>query len=160
MSAIALRAALLTLAALSLGLSFAHALEAPPRLRNWPPDLWRETTVFHGQYALFGALGGPIEIATVILALIAAAVAIRGGEGRVEAVVGAMLFVAALVVWLAVVNRANGVMATWRPGPLPVDFAAIQRRWETGHIVMAGLKLLGFLSLALWAIRPARGRAG
>ena len=33
------------IAALSLGPSFAHVLEAGPRLSVWPPQLWRETTV-------------------------------------------------------------------------------------------------------------------
>ena len=30
--------------ALSLGPSFAHLLEAPPRLTAWPPELWREAS--------------------------------------------------------------------------------------------------------------------
>ena len=151
----ALRLVALVLAALSLGPSLAHALEAPPRLRNWPPELWRETTVFHGQYALFGMIGGPLEIATVGVPAWIAVLAVQRGEVAIPAVAAALLFATALVVWLLVVNRTNGVMATWRPGPLPADFAAVQRRWETGHLVMAGLKLAGFVALAWWAIRSA-----
>ena len=150
-----LRWAALVLTALSLGPSFAHALEAPPRLRNWPPELWRETTVFHGQYALFGMIGGPLEIAAVGVTAWIAVLAVRRGEVVIPAVTAALLFAAALIVWLLVVNRANGVMAGWRPGPLPPDFAAVQRRWETGHMVMAGLKLAGFAALAWWAVRSA-----
>lgn len=149
-----LRWTTLLLAALSLGPSLAHALEAPPRLR-WPPELWRETTVFHGQYTLFGMIGGPLEIAAVGVTAWVATLAVRRGEVAIPAVTAALLFAAALIVWLLVVNRANGVMAAWRPGPLPADFAAVQRRWEIGHIVMAGLKLAGFAALAWWAVRPA-----
>ena len=52
----------LTLAALSLGPSFAHVLEAPPRLTIWSPELWREATVFNGQFQLFATIGGPLRI--------------------------------------------------------------------------------------------------
>jgi hypothetical protein len=38
-----------TIAALSLGPSFAHVLESIPRLKQWSPELWRETTVFNAQ---------------------------------------------------------------------------------------------------------------
>ena len=39
-----------TIAALSLGPSFAHVLESLPRLSQWSPELWRETTVFNSQF--------------------------------------------------------------------------------------------------------------
>lgn len=151
------RVAALTVTAISLGMSAAHVLEAPPRLRVWPPELWRETTVFHGQYALFGALGGPIEMTMIALAIAAAVAAARTGEGAPAAITAAVLLSLSLVAWLAIVAPANSVMATWRPGPLPPEFAAVQRRWETGHMIIAGLKLIGFLALALWAVRPAAG---
>jgi hypothetical protein len=151
-----LRATALLLAALSLGLSFAHLLEAPPRLLAWPPDLWRETTVFHGQYRLFGLVGGPIELFGVVLTAAVAAVAVRRKAGPGAAIAAAALYAAALAVWLLVVNPANGVMAGWRPGPLPADFAAVQRQWEAGHIGMAALKLAGFTALA-WHVARRPG---
>ena len=48
--------------ALSLGPSFAHLLEAPPRLTVWPPELWREATVFNGQFVYFAVLGAPLDV--------------------------------------------------------------------------------------------------
>jgi hypothetical protein len=39
-----------TIAALSLGPSSAHVLESIPRLKQWSPELWRETTVFNAQF--------------------------------------------------------------------------------------------------------------
>ncbi len=56
----------LLLGALSLGPSFAHVLEAPPRLFVWSPELWREATVFNGQFALFAKVGGPLDVATIL----------------------------------------------------------------------------------------------
>ncbi|TGU67784.1 DUF1772 domain-containing protein, partial [Mesorhizobium sp. M00.F.Ca.ET.186.01.1.1] len=43
----------ITIAALSLGPSFAHALESLSRLTRWSPALWREATVFNAQFQLF-----------------------------------------------------------------------------------------------------------
>jgi hypothetical protein len=149
-----LRIAAIVLAALSFGPSFAHLLEAPPRLTDWPPELWRETTVFHGQYLVFGALGGPIELATVAVTAVVAALAVRRRDGAVLAVAAAVLFAAALAAWLTVVRPANGVMATWRPGPLPADFLAVRNRWESGHMVMAALKFAAVCLVAWWAVRP------
>lgn len=136
----------LTIMALSLGLSFAHVMEAPPRLAEWPPELWRETTVFHGQYAMFGILGGPIDVGSILLGFIV--VYLIGRHDRPAfplALAGSILFLVSLAVWLSVVAPANARMAGWLPGPLPEDFASVQLRWETGHMVMAGLKLAGFL---------------
>ncbi|MBL8773865.1 MAG: hypothetical protein JNK30_20935 [Phenylobacterium sp.] len=156
MFAAAFRTAALVVCALSLGLSFAHLLEAPPRLWEWPADLWREATVFHGQYALFAAVGGPVEILGVVLAAVVAALALPGRERWTSAAASAALYVAALAVWLLVVNAANGAMADWRPGPLPADFRDVQRRWEAGHAVMAFLKLAGFSALAWHVAGPRR----
>lgn len=145
----------LTIAALSLGPSFAHVLEAPPRLMVWTPELWREATVFNGQFRLFGILGGPLDIGA-ILAVAALAYGLRGDRGRFRlALAGAVLFGLALVAWLGLVAPANAVLATWHPGPIPEDFYAVRNRWETGHMVVAALKLLGFLATAL-AVVPAK----
>lgn len=58
----------LLLAALSLGPSFAHVMEAPPRLFVWAPELWREATVFNGQFVLFAKVGGPLDVTTILAA--------------------------------------------------------------------------------------------
>src|SRR3546814_3517119 len=60
----------LVLAALSLGPSYVHLLEAQPRLEIWSPELWRETTVFNGQFRLFAIVGAPVEMATLLVTAI------------------------------------------------------------------------------------------
>jgi hypothetical protein len=140
---------LLTLAisALSLGPSFAHVLEAYPRLSLWAPELWRETTVFNGQYLLFAIVGAPLDIGAIVFSGILAYLSRDDGPARWWAALGALLAAASLLVWFGVVARANSVLATWQPGPIAADFAAVQKQWEFGNMAVASLKLLSFASL-------------
>ena len=147
----------LVLAALSLGPSFAHLLEAGPRMTRWSPELWREATVFNGQYQLFGLVGGPIDIGVILVTGVAAY--LLRGEGVIFecTLAGLAFFMLSLICWLSIVAPANAVLATWTPGPLPEDFFAVRNRWESGHMIMSGLKTAGFVSVALAAAWPARG---
>jgi hypothetical protein len=149
-------------AALSLAPSFAHVLEAAPRLREWPPELWRETTVFHGQFRLFAVVGAPLDVLAVALPA-CLAFALRGaGRPMRWAALAALLYGAALISWLLLVAPANEVLATWKPGPLPADFAAASWRWESGHMVVAALKAIGLIGLLNALVnlpphKPAKG---
>jgi hypothetical protein len=116
------------IAALSLGPSFAHLLESGPRLQVWSPELWREATVFNQQFKFF-MLGGD-------------------SPGFGLALGAAALYALALIAWFLIVSPANAVLATWTSGPIPNNFDAIRWQWEVGHITVAGLKFLGFVSLA------------
>jgi Domain of unknown function (DUF1772). len=152
-----LRCLTLVIAALSLGPSFAHLLEAGPRLMVWSPELWRDATVFNGQYRLFGILGGPLDGGAILLAG-ALAYGLRKEAGFRFALAGAILYLVSLGVWLSVVAPVNAELATWQPGPIPEDFAALRNRWETGHIVMTFLKLAGFTALVLSVLDRGRPR--
>jgi hypothetical protein len=54
-----------------------------------------------------------------------------------------------LAAWGSIVAPANSILATWTPGPLPENFGSVQLRWETGHMIVTGLKLVGFSTLVL-----------
>jgi hypothetical protein len=149
-----LRVAALTVAALSLGLSFAHLAEAPPRLWAWSPDLWRQATVFGGQYALFAPLGALLDSVSVLLAGILAWMA-QGQRPFRPALAACLLYAVALGTWFAWVAPANAALAAWLPGPLPDDFFDVRDRWESGHAAIALIKLAGFVALAV----AATGRA-
>ena len=141
--------AALVVTALSLGPSFAHVLEAPPRLTAWSPELWRETTVFNGQFRLFALVGGPLD-AGAILVTAALAYLLRGDRPSFWfALAGAVLFAASLAIWFSWIAPANSVLASWKPGPVPENFHAIRNRWEMGHMAIAGVKLAGFIAIAL-----------
>lgn len=141
--------AALVVTALSLGPSFAHVLEAPPRLARWSPELWREATVFNGQFQLFAIVGGPLDIGAILVTAVLAISVRRDQSGFRYALAGSALFAAGLATWFAWVAPANAVLATWQPGPLPEDFTAIRDRWETGHMAVAAIKLAGFVATAL-----------
>jgi hypothetical protein len=86
------------LAALTMGLAFAHTLELPQKVA-YDAATW--TQVQHSLYRYFAVVGGPLEVATVI-AVVVFAVRARGRRGGRLAVVGAALFVLALGWWFAV----------------------------------------------------------
>jgi hypothetical protein len=139
----------LTVAALSLGPSFAHALEAWPRVFVWPPELWRDATVFNAQFVLFLYVGAPLDLAAVGLAALLAYF-VRDDRRRLGfAVSASVLYALALLVWASWVAPANDALAGWTPGPIPAEFAEVRDRWESGHIVVAAVKLLGFMALSL-----------
>lgn len=149
-----------TVAALSLGPSFAHVLEAAPRLTVWSAELWRETTVFKGQFRLFAAVGALLDVAAIVCPAVLAYLLWNDRPASAYALAAAILYAAALVTWFAWVRPANGVLATWQPGPIPADFDQIRLRWETGHMAVAALKLGGFVAVVLSLVSMGRSPAG
>jgi hypothetical protein len=144
--------------ALSLGPSFAHLLEAGPRLTIWSPELWREATVFNSQFMWFAIVGGPIDIGAVVLGAILAFVLRREKVPFRWALAAAILFAASLAVWLSVVAPANAVLATWAPGPVPENFEAVRDRWESGHVAMTAIKFCGLTAAVLAGLTAGRTR--
>jgi hypothetical protein len=149
----------LTLAALSLGPSFAHVLEAVPRLTVWPPELWRETTVFQRQFEWFALVGAPIDVAAIIVAFVLCYRLRRERSPFRFALTAALLLAGGLASWFAAVTPANAILATWKPGPIAADFEAVRTRWEIGHMLVAVLKLAGFAALATAVALPSQSAA-
>ncbi|MGE0525384.1 MAG: DUF1772 domain-containing protein [Variibacter sp.] len=141
----------LVIVALSLAPSYAHVLEAHPRIAIWSPELWREATVFNAQFWLFAVIGAPIDILAVLVPAALTWAFRRAGYNRLAAfaLAGTLCFAAALAAWFLLVEPANGILATWRPGPVPANFDAVRLRWESGHMVVAAFKLVGFVFLVL-----------
>lgn len=145
--------AALLLAALDLAPSLAHVLEAPPRLRVWSLELWRDA-MFHGQYALFGWLGAPLELGAIAAAGWLAWTLRRRTSARL-ATAAALGFALALAAWFALVAPQNAILATWDAVALPPDAETVRWRWESGHMACAALKLASFTLLALAVARRA-----
>jgi hypothetical protein len=146
--------------ALSLGPSFAHLLEAPPRLTAWPPELWREATVFHGQFAYFAIVGAPLDVGAIVLGAIMTVMVRRRRPAVRLALTGTILFAVSLATWISVVAPANAVLAQWVPGPIPDDFAAVRYRWEAGHIAISTVKTAGLCCALAAGLSLGRSRDG
>ncbi|MEI9431058.1 DUF1772 domain-containing protein [Mesorhizobium sp. Cs1299R1N3] len=146
-----------TIAALSLGPSFAHVLESAPRLTRWSPALWREATVFNGQFLLFAIIGAPLDVAAVACPGLLAWLLREDRPAFWFALGATLLYALSLVLWFVLVKPANNVLATWVPGPIPDDFEAIRLRWETGHMAVTAAKAVGFVSLVVALLSIGRG---
>jgi hypothetical protein len=70
----------------------------------------------------------------------------------------AAAFFAALASWFALAP-VNSVLSTWTPGPAPGISGAIRWRWETGHMVVASIKLAAFGASSAPALDSAAVRA-
>jgi hypothetical protein len=129
--------------ALSLGPSFAHLLEAPPRLTAWSPQLWREATVLNGQFLYFAIVGAPLDIGAILLGAVVTFVIRHKRPAVWLAMAATVLFATSLATWFAVVAPMNAILAQWGPGPIPDNFEAVRNQWETGHIVISAIKAVG-----------------
>ncbi|TPI29556.1 DUF1772 domain-containing protein [Mesorhizobium sp. B3-2-1] len=146
-----------TIAALSLGPSFAHVLESAPRLTRWSPELWREATVFNGQFLVFAIVGAPLDVAAVACPGLLAWLLREDRSAFSFALAATLLYALSLVLWFVLVKAANNVLATWVPGPIPDNFEAIRLRWETGHMAVTAAKAAGFVSLLVALLSIGRG---
>lgn len=146
------------LAALTLGLGFCHLMQLPSRMA-WDQYLWVGSTVQGGLYATFGSVGAVIDVATVIaLALLAYFVREHGRPGFRLALLAAVLFALALVLWWVLVYPVNVELAKWVNGPVPADWTDYRARWEWGHAIIAVAELVGFAALVAAVLADTAGR--
>src|ERR1043166_5060112 len=109
----------LVLSGLTLSLALAHALEMPAKLQLAPGDY----LIVQQIYPAFGAVGAIVAPAAVVCAFVLAFLARRGRAFR-PAVAGALCLVAALLIWVAIVNPAH---AQWQgASSVPDKFAPLR----------------------------------
>ena len=89
------------------------------------------TRVQHSLYRYSAVTGGPLEVETVVAAVVFGARA-RGLRGGRLATVGAACLVVALALWFAVVNTANAEMGRWAVDGVPSDCVAGGPRGSSG----------------------------
>jgi hypothetical protein len=109
------------LAGLTMGLAFAHTLELPQKL-DYDAATW--TRIQHSLYRYFAVIGGPLEVATVLAAVVFAVRAhrLRGG-GWPWSVLSARGCPGVVV---TVLNTANAEVGRWAVDAVPSDW----RRWR------------------------------
>jgi hypothetical protein len=140
-------------AALTMGLTFAHTLELPQKL-GYDAATW--VHIQQSLYRYFGLVGGPVEVAAVIAAVVFA-VRARGRPGGRLASVGAACFVIALALWFAVINTANAEIGSWAVDAAPSDWERWRGQWEFGHAAHFVLTLAGFLTLLVATAQAGAG---
>lgn len=145
----------LILAALTMGMAFAHVLELPEKM-SYAPRLW--TALNQTLYQYFAVVGGPVEVANVVLLGFLAAGERRRRPRCRGFLLAAGCFAVALAVWFAVVNPANQQVASWPVNHVPVGWGRWRSQWEYGHAVRFALMLAGYCALAR-AVLDGRPRA-
>jgi hypothetical protein len=135
----------IVLSALSMGLSFCHLLELPPKML-FDGQLWVTMTT-KGLYSLFGSVGAVIEVGSLLMAIVLAF--LLRGRGLVFSLTlsGATLLVVALALWSIFIAPVNAELAQWTSISFPSDWMRYRDRWEYTHAVNAIIKLIAFCSL-------------
>src|SRR5215469_1745167 len=138
----ALRFINLLLVVLIFGLTWAHVMEIPGKLRLSGPQ-W--LTVQHNLYVAFGApLGAAIEIAAIISTWWLAFQTRRRHPARTLTLGAAVCVTLGLAVWFWLVAPMNAIIAGWTPETLPPIWTAARDQWEIGHAIHCLLFGLGF----------------
>jgi hypothetical protein len=136
----------LLLVALTLGMTFCHALEYPGKAKLDGPE-W--LTVQHNIYVAFGVVGAIIEVTAILTTWIVFAQIRSWKAARVLTLFAAIAATAALGVWFAWVDPVNTALNAWTPETLPDNWASFRDRWEAGQAVSAALFLLAFSALVV-----------
>ena len=158
----------LVLTAVTLTFPLAHAAELPGKLRLNKETYMAVQPIYYPGFTL-GAFSEPAAIVALVLLL----VALPRGGAAFRWTLGALASLALmhLVYWVVVhpVNRffpkdqnLAGLSASFfsfgqrRDGSgsrEPTDWTKIRDRWEYGHVIRAGLALLGFICVAIAVTR-------
>jgi len=141
----ALRFINLLLVVLVFGLTWAHVMEIPGKLRLTGTE-W--LTVQHNLYVAFGApIGAALEIAAIVTTWCLAFAVRRRRPAFGWTLAAAICVSVGLGVWFWRVAPMNAIIAAWAPQTLPASWTEARNQWELGHAIHALLFGLGFGSL-------------
>ena len=143
--------ATLTLTALLMGTSFAHALEMPQKLRV-DGQTW--LTFQHTLYPYFAYVGAPVELGSIVTAAFLSYL-VRAQRPAFFFALGAAvcLAIAFFVVWLGFTNPVNAQTARWTAASMPADWASWRSQWEYSHLTRFVLHLTAFGALVTALLR-------
>lgn len=139
------------LAAFSLGLSLAHLLELPPRMR-FDQTLWVRVTVFENVYALFGIIGAFFETGAILAAIVLIFLVRKRGATFYWTIAGTVFLIIAFASWIIFVAPMNAEFAKWLTAPMPPDWTRFRNQWEYAHAANAFIKIFGFAFLIISAL--------
>lgn len=148
----------LLLAALGLVMGGAHVLELLPKMQY---DAEMYAAVTSTLYRFFGLVGGPLQVASIVAALLLSYL-VRGRPSFRLTLFGTLALVLSLVLWFTLVAPVN---AEWSrvivsaPESVPLAYQRLRPRWEYGHVAAFIAWLLGF-SLLLFSVLKETPTAG
>jgi len=144
-----LRFVSLTCAAIVLGLTLAHVLEAPGK-RQLSGGEW--LVVQNTFYPGFAVLGGVGEVAGLLCSGALAMMERHRRFGGVLAAVAAIAFAGTLLGYAFGNRPINDQVAVWTAASLPPDWTSYRDRWDAAHTVGAALSAIAFLTLLVAAL--------
>jgi H+/Cl- antiporter ClcA len=136
----------LLLVALTLGMTFSHALEYPGKAKL---DGVEWLTVQHNVYLAFGVVGAIIEVTAILTTWIVFAQIRSWKLARVLTLLAGLATTAALGIWFGWVDPVNTALKAWTPETMPDNWMSFRDRWEAGHAVSAILFGLAFSALVV-----------
>jgi hypothetical protein len=145
----------LLLVALTLGMTFAHVMEIPGKLRL---DGATWLTVQHNLYVAFGIVGAAIEVLAILLTWTLLLMVRQRRPAVWWTLAAAVCVTAGLADWFLLVAPMNAALSVWTPATLPADWTRYRDQWETGHAIHAGLFALGFSALVIALLAETAGR--
>jgi hypothetical protein len=139
----------LLLASLSLTMESAHVLELPQKLAY---DAQMYAAVNGSLYKYFAWVGGVYQVGAIVAAFLLVLM-LRGRRPAFGwTLAGALLLLAAFVVWLVVVAPVNSEVAAalrLHPDTVPAVWTELRNRWEYGHAAGFVIQLLGLVALLI-----------
>jgi hypothetical protein len=131
--------------ALLLGTTFAPVLEMPSQLamsgRSW-------SMVQQTLYQPLAAVGGPLEIFTLVIHLTVLASALSRPHLSLLAAGSTLSLMLAFAIWVVFTQPAHLEVLTWSDGALPADWYRWRDEWQLSELIRFMLQLTGLLLFA------------
>jgi hypothetical protein len=140
----------LLLAALTVGMKFAHVLELAPKLQ-WNAELY--FPVQTSLYRLFGTVGPVIDVSAVLSAAVLAYMLRKRSAFRLV-LAGVAMMLLSLLVWLIIVAPASMTLNAWlTTSSVPADWMRWRDQWQYGQTGSFAFDLTGFCIFVAAMIR-------
>ena len=138
----------LLLAALDMGMAFAHTLELPAKMQ-YSASFY--STVQHTLYWEFGNWPGILAEMGAILSSAVLIFLVRHRRPALQlTLLGfGLLAIAFFLIWLVFVAPMNVETGRWTLNSIPPDWTRVRNQWEYAHATRFVLQLIGFCALLL-----------
>jgi hypothetical protein len=148
-----LRFVAITCAALVMGLTLTHALEAPGKAQLSGAEWLAIQHTFYGGYAV---VGGIAEIVGLVASLVLANLLRSERMAAGLALLAALCFAGTLLAFVFGNNPLNQQIASWTPETLPTTWPQTRDAWDRAHTISAFLGAIAFFALLVEALFPLR----